>query len=173
MTPAKPTKPKTTKVRGRPTLLNADVEREIVANRQLGLSLKRSCELAGILFDTFANWMEVGKSALGRNAGKRTPHEQKCADLFLRIKKTDSEWLRRCETINTMAMSPGQSEAKWNAASDDDRRLAAQTARWKLAHQAPDEYSEMVRSEVSGPDGGPVEITATELAALIAKATDV
>lgn len=172
MTPAKPTKPTTTKVRGRPTLLNADVEREIVANRQLGLSLKRSCELAGVVYDTFSGWMEHGKSALGKSAAKRTRHEQNQLDFYLRIKKIDSEWLRRCEIVNELALSPGQSQVKWHEASDDDRRLAAQTARWKLAHQAPDEYSAMVRSEVSGPDGGPVEITATELAALIAKATD-
>ena len=55
-------------------------------------------------------------------------------------------------------MSPGQSRKAWDEATQAERNEAATTARWKLSHQASNEYSTQARTELTGANGGPVQI---------------
>ena len=76
-----------------------------------------------------------------------------------RLDKVDQEWLRRCETVMALAMTPGQSLEAWRNASDTDRDRAVKTAMWKASHQAPEDYSTQTRTELTGAEGGPVEVS--------------
>ena len=105
------------------------------------------------------SWKESAKTALTRPANKRTPLEQKCVEFVNRLDKVDQEWLRRCETVMALAMTPGQSLEAWRNASDTDRDRAVKTAMWKASHQAPEDYSTQTRTELTGAEGGPVEVS--------------
>ena len=117
---------------GQPSVLSEAVQAEFFANRALGISIEKSAELAGVSWTSVKNWRAVGEESLSIPAGKRTPYQQKCVTFFTALRRVDSEWVKR---------------------------LAVQAATFKLTHQASHDYS--TRSEISGPDGGPMEVQAS------------
>jgi hypothetical protein len=84
-------------------------------------------------------------------AGKRSAHQQKCVNFVTALTRIDDEWLKRCEIVLNLAMSPGQTENRWKDASPEEKRIATDAAKFKLTHQASHEYS--TRQEISGPEG--------------------
>ena len=123
--------------------------------------MERSAKLAGVVVNTIKNWRVRGEAALSMPASKRDAFDVKCLEFLVALDKIDNEWIRRCEVILSLTMTPGKSEAAWKAATQAERNEAAATAKWKLSHQAPDEYSTQSRTEISGADGGPLEIDST------------
>jgi hypothetical protein len=83
--------------------------------------------------------------------------DQKCVEFLRALERVDNEWIMRCEMVLNFSMTPGQNAQAWKSASNEDRRLAAETAKWKLSHQAPSEYSTQTRTELTNApayDGG-------------------
>ena len=87
--------------------------------------------------------------------------DQRCCQFVTALDKIDQEWIRRCELVLKLTMAPGDNEAAWKVATQAERNEAAATAKWKLSHQAPSEYSAQVRTEITGADRGPLEIDST------------
>lgn len=152
---------------GRPTTLTAEIEARIIASRVLGLSWERCAKLAGVARASVKNWQDRGRAALEKPASQRNAFDNKCIDFLIASEQADDEWVRRCETVLQMSMSPAQNEAKWASASSDDKDRAARVAMFKLTHQAPDEYSTKTSTELSGPDGGPLFIDGKQALALL------
>lgn len=146
---------------GRPSILSDEVQAEFFNNRSMGLSFDRAAKLAGVSSTSVKNWRATGETALAKPISKRTPHEQKCVTFVTALEKIDSEWLRRCEIVLNFSLSPGQNKKTWEDATQAERSEATATAKWKLSHQAPEEYSTQTRTELTGADGGPVEIDPT------------
>ena len=143
---------------GRKPLLTPEVQAEFFGARALGLSIKRSAELAGVSETSITNWRTRGEAVKRVAANKRNAMDVKCLDFLRALEKIDSEWIRRCEIVLSLSMAPGQSRKAWDEATQDERREATATAKWKLSHQAPSDYSTQVRTEITGADSGPVDI---------------
>lgn len=146
---------------GRKTLLTPEVQGEFFEARRMGLSFPRCAEWAGVSKTAVRNWRIKGEQASSVPANKRTTEQQKYVEFVRSLERVDNEWIVRCETVLNLSMTPGQNSQAWRNASIEERRLATETAKWKLSHQAPSEYSTQVRTEITGAEGGPVEIDPT------------
>ena len=131
------TKPSSPSGAGRKPLLTPEVQAEFFGARALGLSVKRSAELAGVSETSITNWRTRGKAVKRVPANKRNAMDVKCLDFLRALEKIDSEWIRRCEIVLSLSMAPGQSRKAWEESTQDERREATATAKWKLSHQAP------------------------------------
>ena len=143
---------------GRKPLLTKEVEDEYFKALRLGLSQERSAKWAGVAVNTIKNWLKRGEAACSIAASKRTPFEQKCLEFLRAHDQVESEWLFRSEMVFNLAQAPGENNRSWAEASIEERRLAFEAAKFKATHQAPDEYSTKTRTELTGKDGGPVEV---------------
>jgi hypothetical protein len=143
---------------GRPPSLTDEVQEQIFVNRRLGISWERSARLAGVNITTVKNWKARGEAALEKTPTKRNAFDNKCIAFLAASAVVEDEWLRRCETVLAFALESGSGKERWNNASDADRALATSTAKFKLTHQASDEYSTKSATELTGKDGGPVDI---------------
>lgn len=143
---------------GRGTLLNATTQERLFTLRRMGISWSRCCRLAGIGYTTMKGWRQTGRDSVSIPDKKRTAFQQKCVTFSALADLVDDEWVQRCETVLHLAMTPAQDSATWRQAASDDKDRAVSVAKWKLAHQASDEYNTKERSEVSGPDGAPINI---------------
>ena len=144
---------------GRTPSLTKEVQEQIFANRRLGISWDRSARLAGVSISTVKNWRGRGESALEKTPSKRNAFDNKCIEFVTQSHIVEDEWLRRCETVLAFALEAGSGKERWVKASDADRALAASTARFKLTHQASDEYSTKTTNELTGKDGGSIDLT--------------
>jgi transposase len=149
---------KTKHAGGRRPLLGPEVEREYFTARGMGLSLRRAAGWAGVAENTIKNWLARGEAAGKMAAGKRSVHDQNCLAFLRRHEKVDQEWMVRCETVLNLAMGVGTGAASWHAASFEEKRLAVETAKFKLTHQAAGEYSTRTTTELTGADGGAVDV---------------
>jgi len=144
---------------GRTPSLTPAVQEAIFANRRLGISWERSARLAGVEVTSVKNWKARAVSALEKTPTKRNAFDNKCISFLTESKIVEDEWVRRCETVLAFALESGSGKERWNNASDADRALATSTAKFKLTHQASDEYSTKSATEVSGPNGGSIDIS--------------
>src|ERR1035438_661651 len=134
---------------GRKPLLTPEVQAEFFEARAMGLSIKRSAELAGVSETSITNWRARGHAASSASANKRDAMDVKCLEFLRALERVDSEWIKRCELVLDLSMSSGQNAQAWKNASNEERRLATKTAMWKLSHQAPGEYSTQTRTELT------------------------
>ena len=125
----------------------------------MGLSLELSAHWAGVSDTSIRNWRTQGQVASSIAACKRTLQDKKCLEFLRALEKVDAEWLMRCEMVLGLSMTPGQSSQAWRNSSMEERRLATDTAKWKLSHQAPRDYSTQTRTEFTGRDRGPVDVS--------------
>jgi hypothetical protein len=124
----------------------------------MGLSFSRCAEWAGVSKTAVRNWRIKGEEASLVPVNKRTADQQKYVEFVRSLERVDNEWIVRCEVVLNLTMSPGESRQAWEAATPEERREAATTARWKLSHQAPNEYSTQNRTELTGANGGPIDL---------------
>ena len=144
---------------GRPTSLTKEIQDRIVANRVLGISWDRCARLAGVAPGSVKNWRARGEAALAKNPSTRNALDNKCIEFLTAIDVAEDEWVRRCETVLAFSMDPGSSAEKWNAAPIEKQRLAVETSKFKLTHQLSDEYSTKTSTELTGANGGPLDLT--------------
>lgn len=152
-TPAKP-RGKT----GPKPLLNEAILEQLLEARRRGLPLVKAAKWAGISYPTLYNWTVRGRSALERPASKWDPFDKKCVEMVRLLDKVEAEWIMRCEQVLALAMETGAGRDAWSNATPDEKDRALKTAMWKLSHQAPEDYSTQQRTELTGADGGPVDV---------------
>lgn len=122
---------------GRPSKLTPENVRKILAARKLGLTAWRACALVGVGKSTYHQWLE--RAEADRQAGKRTEYVEFADALEHALNEGVTTWLARVE----------------QAAAEGDWRAA----KFKLAVTLPDEYTERVRTEVTGAVGAePVKV---------------
>ena len=153
---------------GRKPLLSPEVHREYFTARGMGLSVTRAAGWAGVSESVIRNWLIRGEAAAKVAAGKRSAHDQLCVEFLREHTKVDHEEIMRCETILNLSMGLGTGADAWQAASDAEKDRAVSTAKFKLTHRYPGEYSTRAGLELTGPDGGPIDL-ALDAEAVFAK----
>lgn len=136
---------------GRPTKLNDDLKDQICKVVRAGNYIETAAAYAGLSKQTLYDWMKRGRrEAEARIEGKPAQRrEEKYVRFLDAIEKAlaDSE-------IRDVAIVAKAATENWQAAA------------WKLERRNPGRWGR-VRHEITGKDGGPVEVkTWAELAAL-------
>ena len=140
---------------GRPTKLNDNLQDEICKVVRAGNYIETAAAYAGISKQTLYDWMKRGRrESEARLEGKRKkPAEEKYVRFLDAVEKAlaDSE-------IRDVAIVAKAATENWQAAA------------WKLERRNPGKWGR-VRHEVTGKDGGPVEVKSW--AELVASASEV
>lgn len=149
-----------TKQAGRKPIHVSDPE---IINRLLealrsGNFIDDACQYAGIAESTYYSWMDRGRRERARiNAGEKPETaEAPWLELFDKVQQARSEAVVR----NVHLIQRAASDGTWQAAA------------WFLERTRPDKFGRRIATEVSGPNGGPVEVdvavTPEQLSARIA-----
>jgi hypothetical protein len=135
--------------RGRPTKLTPTVERAVCKAVRAGNYIETAAALAGINKDTLYDWLKRGaREATRIDAGHEpdageAPYVQFSDAVKKALAESESADLRRIERAGA---------DQWQAAA------------WRLERRFPDRWGRQ-RVEVTGKDGGPLEVTLEERAA--------
>jgi hypothetical protein len=133
--------------RGRPPLLDDATQRELLRAIRLGVPVHVACDHAGIGRSTFYVWQARGDAAAElREQGQPVPvREQRYLDFVDALRKA-------VPAAEVTAL------ARVVKAAEDPRHW--QAAAWLLERRHPDRYARTVRTELSGAEGGPVQVEA-------------
>jgi len=97
-----------------------------------GMSYEGACGVARVTYNTFRNWRDIGETAT----------EGKYFKFFQEL--GHAEAIAEAEMLKKLKEDP---DTKWVA--------------WRLERRFPDRWGkrEQIKQEISGPEGGPIEIT--------------
>ena len=129
---------------GRPPKINDPALRtRILDALRVGATYVHACAYGGIAYNTFNEWMKRGEAA----------RSGAFLDFYEDVKKAEGDAVAKWLGVIDKAALDGQ----WQAAA------------WKLERRYPETYGRrIIQTEVSGRDGGPVEIRAVDYRAAIA-----
>ncbi len=144
---------------GRKSRLCIELQEKMVEGFRLGLYAETVCDLVGLTFQTFTEWMHHG--------------EQEIADGY-----PDGPYAQFATAIK---MSRGESTRELHQTLKK-RKLNWQACAWLLERTQQNRYALRQRHEFSGPDGGPIRMRhdlsklsveeLEKLEALLAKTTE-
>ena len=158
MATAKTTKTKkTTKKSAKPTVAGSQDRRKIAdlvfAGMRSGMSAFKACQAAGVPQSTFSRWMD---------------DDAKLAEEYARAREDLIEHIAS-ETLAIADQPVGSTEnGSTDSGAVQKQRLQVDTRKWLLSKLAPKKYGEKTSMELTGANGGPVQISDTERAAKIA-----
>ena len=151
---------------GRPTLLTPERQEIIIETLRGGGYAEAAIKRAGIGHSTYYEWLQKGEAG-----------DQPYADFADAVKKAEADAeTRAVATVLAVAFgAPAQYDAQGNQIREEEKRNW-QAAMTYLERRYADRWGRRVseqKHEVSGPDGGPVQIayehlSAEELAAIAA-----
>lgn len=118
-----------------------ETEQAIFAAMRDGQSLRKACEAAGVAHNTFLLWVDQDEALADQYTRARA-----------RLLDVQAEEL---EEIGDQAASAE------TAVAVAGLRLKSDNRKWLLSKLAPKKYGDKVTTEVSGPDGKPIEHTHT------------
>lgn len=145
---------------GRPKLIPnptlAKFRKVILERLEAGESLLKICETEGFPTDAAVRrWaVEDVEGFASEYTRARSIGYEKLADEILRIADTP------IVGVKTKTNEKGEIETT-EADMIEHRRLQVDTRKWMLSKMLPKRFGDKVQQEVSGPDGGPVQIDAT------------
>lgn len=129
---------------GRHTLLN-DTRKEAIATMlKAGAYVDDACRAVGIARATFYNWMQRGNVQRERlNAGLEIePNEAQYLDFLDTVEEADAEGI----IGHLMNIDNAAKNGTWQASA------------WILERKQPKKWGRYDRTEISGPDGGAIQI---------------
>lgn len=147
---SKPTRRKAT---GRPTKLTDQVEKDFLTALATGSYIETACNFAGIARDTYYGWMERARKAREKG-GKPTVAERRLLEFSDNVKSV----LARSE-MGDLKRIKDAADSQWQAAA------------WRLERRYPERWGR-TRTEITGPDGGPVAVANWAELVLAAKNLD-
>lgn len=128
---------------------------------KVGNFQSRAAEYAGVAAETIHRWLRTGRDHMPDDVSDGVD-----------LAELDPEWRPYVQLVFDLRKSEAQSEVElvtlWRSAAKDDWRAA----RDLLARRHPERWKERVGSEISGRDGGPVQmvaVTDAELARTISE----
>jgi hypothetical protein len=131
---------------GRKTTITKDLVELIINAFLMGNYATVVSDYAGITPQTLYNWLNKGEE-LSREEDKELDEiEQLFVDLFYGVKKA-----RALSEMKSVEVIRSASQTSWQAAA------------WYLERTANDRWGRVVRTEVTGADGGAIEISAEAL----------
>lgn len=127
-----PTSP-TPKRRGRPTGLTPEVQDRIVQALEAGNYKETAAAYAGIGVSTLYRWLEWGADPDGQ-------------PIYQEFREAVQSAISRAEVRNVALIQKAAQDGTWQAAA------------WFLERSAPARWGRWQRVEITGEDGGPVQI---------------
>ncbi len=120
--------------KGRRCKLTPELQDRIVELIRAGNYIETVCQAVGIGKTTFYRWLERGRNSKTKKG--------KFWEFWNAIKKAESE----AEAFYLDQIRKAAVEGRWQAAA------------WYLERKYPDRWGRKDRHELSGPDGGPIEL---------------
>lgn len=130
---------------GRPTLLNEQRKEAILTMLRAGSYIDDACRAVGISDATFYNWINRGRAQQDRvTAGLEIEeNERPFLEFFEAVREADAEGI----VSHVMNIDNAAKNGTWQASA------------WILERKQPKKWGRFDRTEISGPEGGPIQIT--------------
>lgn len=130
--------------RGRKTLLNQQRLEAITTMLRAGAYVDDACRSVGIHKATFYNWLQRGNVQRERlNAGLEIePKEEQFLEFLDAVEEADAEGI----IGHLMNIDHAAKTGTWQASA------------WILERKQPRKWGRFERTEISGPEGGPIHI---------------
>ena len=139
---------------GRPTKLTKEIQQKIISALTAGNYQDTASAYAGISTSCFYNWLERGKKERDRLiAGEKA---KKAEEIFVEFVDAIESARAQAEVRSVALIQKAANDGTWQAAA------------WYLERSHPQRWGRINRTEISGPDGGPIE-TKIDIEALDAK----
>ncbi len=125
-----------------------------------GAPLDTCAAFAGITREALRKYRRRGEKALEIAAGRRSPTERRMASFVGELDRALSEAAIRAQaTVRQLMVLPDGADAA-------TKRVALEASKFHLTHRDPRNYSTQIRAEVTGADGGAVEVDVSTDAAI-------
>lgn len=142
---------------GRPTDYTEELAAEICARLATGDSMRTVCkEDAMPAMSSVFLWLSKHKEFSEQYAiAKEQAAEALAEEMFDIADNSSNDWME------AHSEDAGLAAFKLNGENIQRARLRVDVRKWYLSKIKPKKYGEKVQSEVSGPDGGPIETKTT------------
>lgn len=149
---------------GRATSLNDDVHRIVCDAVRIGVPITKACALAGVTDRTYYLWMERAQAELEALEGlSEEEAAQREPSVYLRLLQGVTR--ARAEKVNNALETLHKMAGEVNMITGQrDWKIVA----WMLERTEQSDFTRQTKTEVSGPNGGPVPV---DLLSFIARAT--
>lgn len=129
-----------------PLLLNDEMHERIVQTLRLGNYVEHAASYAGISRATLYNWLRKGDEAREkREIGEPLDENE---ERYARFSE-DVDNARAAAVVRNVGIIQQAAQTNWQAAG------------WWLERTAPQHFGRQMRTEVSGPNQGPVQVSVT------------
>lgn len=128
----------------RPVKLNEEIQKKVVDAVRAGNYLETAAAYSGLDVSTVRRWVKRGEREIQRlesKGAKSKASEKKYIEFCTAIKKASAE----SEMRDVLVIGNAAKEA-WQAAA------------WRLERKYPDRWGRKDKHEVTGKDGGPIEV---------------
>jgi transposase len=125
---------------GRPTKLTPEIQETICNAIEIGATREIAAMAAGIDRSTLFNWIKRGRDERKRLAQKGA-----------RLRKREKPFL---DFLDSLEFSEAGGEVKHIETIAGE---GATGSKWILSRRHPERWAQVSKSQISGPDGGPVE----------------
>lgn len=129
-----------------PLLLNDEMHERIVHTLRLGNYVEHAASYAGISRATLYNWLKKGDLAREKRESGETLDETE--ERYARFSE-DVDNARAAAIVRNVGIIQQAAQTNWQAAG------------WWLERTAPQHFGRQMRTEVSGPNQGPVQVSVT------------
>ena len=141
-------------------MLTAEREKALLDAVRTGAPLTTCAAFAGITREALRKWRRRGERAMELAPGRRSPTERRYADFVGELDRALSEAAMRAQaTVRQLMVLPPDADAA-------TKRVALEASKFHLTHRNAADYSTQVRAEVTGADGGPLDVDISTDAAL-------
>jgi hypothetical protein len=130
-------------------VLNEQTSKTILDAIKVGTPLHTAAAVAGVSDETLRVWRRLGEKAQAVPPGRRSPTERRLV-----------RFLGALDAAMALASARAQAVVFDTFTQVEDRALAFRAACWHLEHRERADYAP--RSEVTGAEGGPVEMSGGE-----------
>jgi hypothetical protein len=139
--------------------MTSKVVKDFLSAMRTGNPIKTSANYAGVSQQVVLGWIEKGREFEVIPESKRTAAQNRYVNFLGEVEQAQSVWLVRAQTVMFgFLVLPENPTA-------DEKKFAMDSAKFLLTHRDPTNYSIRTQTEVTGKDGGPVEL-ATDVEAI-------
>jgi hypothetical protein len=137
----------------RPTKLNDDVRNRIVLALEAGNYQDTAAQYAGVSKAAFYNWMERGRNERDRIGDGQAADPKEA--IFVEFVDAVENARASAEVRAVANIAKAANDGTWQASA------------WYLERSHPQRWGRFQRTEISGPEGGPIETTSRGEAAIV------